>query len=673
MPIRKTLAFSGLLLVMVCLTAFGGQPDPKQSAEKSKPKLGLQINEASACKGYTLLAPISSTSTFLIDMEGKVVHTWKTDCHPGQSAYLLDNGHLLRTGLIKDPFFFGGGVGGRIQEFTWDGELVWDYACASDTLLHHHDVARLPNGNILINAWEKKSSKDAIAAGRRQETVADTFLLSACIQEVQPTGKTTGKVVWEWHAWDHLIQEFDPKKANHGDVGAHPELIDLNFGSGALAAMIAKPDELEKLRAIGYVGGAGRKGQRPQADWLHINAIAYNAELDQIMVTIHEFSEFWIIDHGTTKAETASHAGGKRGKGGDLLYRWGNPSAYRAGSIKDQKLFGPHNSHWIARGLPGETHIIVFNNGMRRTGGAYSTVEELVLPLEANGQYALSPGKPYGPDKPEWTYVAPKRTDFFASFISGAERLPNGNTLICSGPNGTVFEVTPKNATVWKFINPSKTEAPPGGRRGGPPPGGPFGAPGDFGGRKLGQIAPPFLQNSLELTADQKKQLEKIEKDLGQKLENLLKEDQKKRFAENPTGFQPGLIPLPGHLFAPAMEERLKLRKDQQTEVAKLQKEADAGLQALLKDDQKKRFKESLEMARNLAGSPPGGGRGGPPGGGIRGPGGISGASLFRAVRYAGDYPGLAGKELKGAKTIEEMQATPPKESAEKKPVAKQS
>ena len=116
--------------------------------------------------------------------------------------------------------------------------------------------------------------------------------------------------------------------------------------------MVAKPEELEKLRAIGYVGGAGRKPQAAQPDWLHINAVAYNAELDQIMLSVFEFSEIWVIDHSTTTAEAAGHEGGKYGKGGDLLYRWGNPRAYRAGTVKDQKLFGQHNAHWIAKGFP---------------------------------------------------------------------------------------------------------------------------------------------------------------------------------------------------------------------------------------------------------------------------------------------------------------------------------
>ncbi len=269
-----------------------------------------------------------------------------------------------------NPPFFGGGTGGRIQEFTWDGKLVWDFTYVTDTQLPNHDICRLPNGNTLMVTWIKKTSKEAVAAGRRPETVADSHLLTGSILEIQPTGKTTGKIVWEWHAWDHVTQDFDEKKPNFGEVGKHPELIDLNFGDGVIAAMVAKPEELEKLRGIGYIGNAGRKPQRPQADWLHINAVTYNAELDQIMLSVYEFSEIWIIDHSTKPAEAAGHQGGRYGKGGDLLYRWGNPRAYRAGTVKDQKLFGQHNPQWIAKGLPGEGHVLIFNNGMRRTGGA---------------------------------------------------------------------------------------------------------------------------------------------------------------------------------------------------------------------------------------------------------------------------------------------------------------
>src|SRR5882672_6957768 len=98
------------------------------------------------------------------------------------------------------------------------------------------------------------------------------------------------------------------------------------------------------------------------------------------MISVHGFSEFWIIDHGTTTAEAAGHKGGKYGKGGDLLYRWGNPQSYRAGKAENQMLFHPHNAHLIPPGLPGAGHLLVFNNAHRGQDGSYSSVDEIVLP-----------------------------------------------------------------------------------------------------------------------------------------------------------------------------------------------------------------------------------------------------------------------------------------------------
>src|SRR5207237_3318095 len=119
-------------------------------------------------------------------------------------------------------------------------------------------------------------------------------------------------------------------------------------------------------------------GGAPGGNWTHINAVAYHPEFDQIMVSVHGFSEFWILDHGTTTAEAAGHKGGKYGKGGDLLYRWGNPQAYRAGKAADQQLFGQHNAHWIPKGLGGAGHVLVFNNGLGRKDGSYSSVDEII-------------------------------------------------------------------------------------------------------------------------------------------------------------------------------------------------------------------------------------------------------------------------------------------------------
>ena len=128
---------------------------------------------------------------------------------------------------------------------------------------------------------------------------------------------------------------------------------------------------------------------------------------------------------------------------------------------------------WIAKGLPGAGHLLLFNNGDSRPADKYSTVDEVVLPVDANGRYTLAPGSKYGPDQAQWSFAAPNHTDFYSYYISGAQRLPNGNTLICSGANGIVFEVTAQKQVVWQYnfpaFNTAAQNAPPAAARGAAP------------------------------------------------------------------------------------------------------------------------------------------------------------------------------------------------------------
>ncbi len=362
------------------------------------------INRPRAFAGYTLLSPLLSTKTYLIDMQGRVVRTWESDYTAGQDAILLDNGHLLRAGQLRrdERLVAGFAAGGRVQEFTWDGELIWDFKFRNDKQTPHHDLAKLPNGNVLLLLWEIKSAEETIAVGRRPETVQGPWLVDAVL-EIRPTGKTTGEVVWEWHVWDHVIQDQDSSKRSYGVVADHPELIDINFGVGLVSELSGsgqppaeeakKKNDMNTLRSIGYAGSAPTRGTPgPLPDRTHINAVAYNAELDQIMLSVRSFSEFWIIDHSSTAAEAKGHIGGRSGKGGDLLYRWGNPQAYRAGTKADQRLFAQHDAHWIPRGCPGEGHVLVFNNGLDRPGDDYSSVDEIDPPVDAEGRYLLFAG-----------------------------------------------------------------------------------------------------------------------------------------------------------------------------------------------------------------------------------------------------------------------------------------
>lgn len=101
-------------------------------------------------KGYTLFAPKQNTMTYLINNEGRLIHEWKkSTLPPGQSVYLLENGHLLRTCMTKGKLSSGGGEGGRIEEYDWDDNLVWELDFSTETFMQHHDVKKLPNGNII--------------------------------------------------------------------------------------------------------------------------------------------------------------------------------------------------------------------------------------------------------------------------------------------------------------------------------------------------------------------------------------------------------------------------------------------------------------------------------------------------------------------------------------------
>ena len=290
----------------------------------------------------------------------------------------------------------------------------------------------MPNGNILLIAWELKSEAEATAAGRDPNLPGPGYLYPDHIVEVLPDFVNGGgTIVWEWHVWDHLVQEFDVTKSNwQGATGVedHPELVDINF--------VSTFDE-----------GAG-DGQ----DWTHANGIDYNADLDQIVLSVREFSEFWIIDHSTSTAEAATHSGGTSGKGGDLLYRWGNPQTYDTGDADDRVLFYQHDPQWIPEGSPGAGNITVFNNGVGQPLDDLSRALEIVTPVDISGNYALTPGQAYGPAAATWTYTA--APEDFSAIISGAQRLPNGNTIIDYGVKGTFSEVTPAGDEVWRYVSP---------------------------------------------------------------------------------------------------------------------------------------------------------------------------------------------------------------------------
>lgn len=477
-------------------------PSVAQESAPTRPGMGVVLLTDNAAPGYTLLAPLRSTQTLLIDEDGAVVNRWDSEFTPGNAADLLPNGNLLRAAKVgNNERFHGGGEGGLLEQFTWEGELVWSYDLSTRAHLHHHDFEVLPNGNVLVIVWEGKSKEKTLAAGRRPNSVGETGLWPDAIWELNPVHPNGAEIVWRWRAWDHLVQDHDASLPHYGDPAAHPERIDINIGAAPMERTEtdherrAREEELEHLRALGYLGGEADDDvdrddrDRDRADWMHTNSIDYDADLDLIVISVRNFSEVFVIDHSTTTEQAAGSEGGKYGHGGDLLWRWGNATNFRPAGART--LFGQHDARWTRDG--DQVALSVFNNGDGRPDGDYSSVDLVhvaIDPSDSGNSIVEQAGFPALPEQAAWSYAAPRRTDFFSSHISGATPLSEGRFLVCEGDDGRVFQVNRAGDVLWDFRSPFQGQAgrgaPQGGRRGpgrgngrpdGPPGGPPQGRP----------------------------------------------------------------------------------------------------------------------------------------------------------------------------------------------------
>lgn len=448
-----------LILFSLLVNCNQQAPVSEKSDTKDRNMFGLYIprgltkTSEGLSPGYIMFVPANSSSTYLINRQGQVVHEWKGN-YGMHTPYLNADGSL--SALVEDPdfpVFAGGGESGRLQKISWDSKILWDFEYANEEHLAHHDIAVMPNGNFLAIAWESKTAEEVLQAGRKAEMIPKAGLWPSHIVEVVPQGKNGGEIVWEWHIWDHLIQDHDPEKDNYGIVSEHPELLDINNGR-PLPPPITQ-DSMDILQASGKAW-RNQTAHNRGSDVFHLNAINYNAELDQIVFSSPTLSEVFIIDHSTTTEEAAGHVGGKSGKGGDFLYRWGNPENYQRGDSTHRKLFGQHDIRWIESGKPGAGNLTLFNNDMPMGPDSldYSAVYELKVPVNENGDYELLPNNRFGPENQLWNYVAEDTLSFYGSFISGAHRMENGNTFINEGPRGRFFEVTSEGEIVWEYLNP---------------------------------------------------------------------------------------------------------------------------------------------------------------------------------------------------------------------------
>jgi len=391
--------------------------------------LSLQIGNAQNFNGFALYNSQGSNTTYLIDENQNIAHTWNMSTECNYTVQLKENGNLVRGTKYNNTSVFSNGniaaSAGRVQEIAPNGTIVWDYVYADNDHISHHDLT-LVGDNVLLTAYEKKSSTELNAAGFNN---ASSEKWPTHFVELAADGNGGATIVWEWHIWDHMCQDTDPNGPNYvANISDNPELIDINM-----------------IQAQGGPGGGG-------GDWFHVNGVDYNEDLDQIVFSSRFASEIYIIDHSTTSAEAASHSGGNSGMGGDILYRWGNPSNYEMSGTQVIPN-AVHDVRWITNdGRPNGGFLQIFNNS--GVSNNQSAIDGIETPWDDNtNTYLRSSGQPFSPI----SYSTRYECAYSASGQSASDRMSNGNIYVNAssgqGGAGVMYEVDESGNIVWGPYN----------------------------------------------------------------------------------------------------------------------------------------------------------------------------------------------------------------------------
>lgn len=380
----------------------------------------IAMNNAGAQKwpGQVLFHNGTTSSTIkLVDTAGVTQKSWTVAGGPGYSTYLMPGGKICKTTRTTTSIT-GGGVHGKSQIIDWAGNIIWDWTYSTTSEVIHHDHCPLPNGNILFICYDQISSAACAALGR---TAAGNVKFEKII-EVKPTGLNTGTIVWEWRFRDHLIQTSDVNKPNYTTSPVNnPQRFNINYSSGNLGS-----------------------------DFIHMNGIDYNPELDQITFSSHFLHEWFIIDHSTTTAEAATSSGGISGKGGDFLYRWGNPANYGATGTKNFNVL--HDAHWVKKNCPRAGSIVAINNGGQTTPITRSTID-WAKPTLNGFLYNYTVGQAMPPS----TFDKRLITGGYTSNMGNSEQFPNGNTMVCLATSGTLYEYDSMSNLLWTYSTGGST------------------------------------------------------------------------------------------------------------------------------------------------------------------------------------------------------------------------
>jgi hypothetical protein len=400
---------------------------------------GTTIFDPLKCwNGYTIF-PASmfnadDVGAVLIDMNGNVVNQWKG--LDGMPNKMLPGGYVMgSTGCRNQKYGFQDQL--DLVQVDWDGNIIWQfnrYERIKDPhrkpvwmARQHHDYQREGNpvgyyvpgmapfvdrGNTLILGHQNVNRPDISAKP----------LLDDVIFEVD----WSGKIIWKWCCSDH----FD----------------ELGFDDNAKNTIARNP------YTRNVAGGYG--------DWMHINSMSTlgpNRWYDAGDQRFHPDNIIW-------DARNANIIAIIERKSGSIVWRLGPDYSLDEKLRKLGWIIGQHHAHMVPQGLPGEGNILVYDNGGQAGYGApnpgspngvgnalrdHSRVIEFD-PVSLEVVWSNMPLVPNRAGPPRQS----RGFSIYSSFISCAQRLPNGNTMVTEGAGGRIFEVTPEYEIVWEYISP---------------------------------------------------------------------------------------------------------------------------------------------------------------------------------------------------------------------------
>lgn len=392
-------------------------------------------NPDKAWNGYTIM-PTPDTGALLIGMNGHEIRMWK-DVH-GFPNKMFPGGMLMGSTGTRHPKY---GLQDQrdLVQIDWDGNIVWKFNQAEFVedpgqpaqwmARQHHDFQRAGNpvGYYVPGMEPQITNGNTLVLCHKNVHVpyiSDKPLVDDVIYEVT----WEGEIVWEWLCSDH-VEEMGFSEAARNALCRDP-----NFRGGSL---------------VDNAPGVG--------DWMHVNSMSVlgpNKWFDQGDARFHP--DNIIIDGRETNIILIIDK-----KTGKIVWQVGPDYDTSPALKKLGWIIGQHHAHMIPRGLPGEGNILVYDNGgwggygnpnpgaphgVKAALRDYSRVLEFdPITLEIVWQYTPK----------EAGFIVPLDANrFYSPFISSAQRLPNGNTLITEGSDGRIFEVTAEHEIVWEFINP---------------------------------------------------------------------------------------------------------------------------------------------------------------------------------------------------------------------------